>query len=808
MRFIAVCLLAVSCVLAPFAVPAHAQNAAPTQTSELSVEDIMRDADITVGNWPENVRWHENGRVIYFDWNPGGEYPSDSLFSYNVETGEAPAKVSPEERRSAPPTFDGWHHGEHVYNANQQRKVYTREGDLYLYNRSTDTITRLTQTPGREQNPRFSPDGSRIIYQHADALFALTLRSGLTRQLTDLRSGAAPSADTTAQDKFLYEQQTELFETLRERTEDQERADAAEKREKAAAGTPPTYHYGDGQLQELQIDPSERFVTFAVEQPSSDAEETLVADYVTMSGFAEPLMSRPKVGIKPADFALYVQDLARDTTYAIDLHQIPGAYDVPTYMQEQSAVMDSTESKRALYAYGPYWSADGSDAVLVIRADDNKDRWIARLNAETGNLTVLDRQQDEAWIGGPGIGAYGGPGTVGWMKDGESFYFQSEETGYSHLYTVNIASGETTALTSGTFEVFNPRLSRDGETWTFQSSEPSPYERHMYVMDVDGGDRTRLTTRAGTFTAAPSPGDQLAMIYEYVNRPPEVYLQPRAESADPERITTSTSEAWNAYDWRDPDIITFEASDGVDVPANLYEPEQPNGAAVMFVHGAGYTQNVKKGWMYYFREFMFHNMLADLGYTVIDIDYRGSAGYGRDWRTAIYRHMGGRDLQDYVDGSAYLDEEFGIDPERTFIYGGSYGGFMTLMGLFTAPDSFGGGAALRSVTDWAHYNDVYTSNILNSPATDSLAYARSSPIYFAEGLEDPLLMPHGLIDRNVQPQDIFRLTQRLIELGKEDWELALYPVEPHSFTEPSSWTDEYRRIFKLIESSVGPDRDM
>jgi len=228
----------------------------------------------------------------------------------------------------------------------------------------------------------------------------------------------------------------------------------------------------------------------------------------------------------------------------------------------------------------------------------------------------------------------------------------------------------------------------------------------------------------------------------------------------------------------------------------------------MVVHGAGYTQNVRKGWMYYFREFMFHNMLADLGYTVIDIDYRGSAGYGRDWRTAIYRHMGGRDLGDYVDGSAYLEDEFGIDPERTFIYGGSYGGFMTLMGLFTAPDSFGGGAALRSVTDWAHYNDVYTSNILNTPATDSLAYARSSPIYFAEGLDDPLLMPHGLIDRNVQPQDIFRLTQRLIELGKEDWELALYPVEPHSFTEPSSGTDEDRRIFELIEASVGPEREM
>src|SRR5690606_4390066 len=145
------------------------------------------------------------------------------------------------------------------------------------------------------------------------------------------------------------------------------------------------------------------------------------------------------------------------------------------------------------------------------------------------------------------------------------------------------------------------------------------------------------------------------------------------------------------------------------------------------------------------------------------------------------------------------------DPERIGLYGGSYGGFITLMALFTAPEHFGGGAALRSVTDWAHYNHTYTANILNTPATDSLAYARSSPINFAEGLEDPLLMLHGLMDTNVQPQDIIRLVQRLIELGKEDWELAVYPIEGHGFTEPSSWTDEYRRILRFIQQSVGPE---
>ncbi len=767
----------------------------------------MQDPETWVGDWPSNVRWHEDGETLYFDWNPNGDFPSDSLYKV-PRNGGAPQKVSPTERRSHPPTFDGWHHGEHVYTADKTRKVYAADGDLYLYNRRDDAQTRLTDTRVRESAPRFAPGAQRVVYQREDNLFALTLSTGLVHQLTDLRPGTAPETDEpSAQKQFLKEQQTTLFETLRKEQEQQEKTEAAEKHEQRAENPPPTFHYGDQPPQQLRIGPTERFVTFTQETERPKAEQTVVADYVTLSGFAEVEQARPKVGIPPEDFSLHVQDLQRDTTYEVNLHQLPGAYDVPTYLQEKGVAQDSSEAKRALYSYGPYWSPDGEHAVLVVRAHDNKDRWIARLDPATGDLTVLDRQHDEAWIGGPGISGYGGPGTVGWMPDSDRFYFQSEATGWSHLYTVNVETGETTQLTSGEFEVSDVHLSQDGSTWTFTSTEKTPHERHTYRMPADGGERTRLTDEAGMYAAEVSPdGGRLGMLYEYTDEPPEVYLQDATAQASKTRITESTTEEWNSYDWRDPSIVRYEASDGVQVPMQIFRPEAPNGAAVLFVHGAGYTQNVIRGWPYYFREYMFHNMLTDLGYTVVNVDYRGSAGYGRDWRTAIYRHMGGRDLQDYVDVSGYLADEYDINPERQFIYGGSYGGFMTLMGLFTAPDAFGGGAALRSVTDWAHYNDIYTSNILNNPQTDSLAYARSSPIYHAEGLEDPLLMPHGLVDTNVQPQDIFRLTQRLIELGKENWELAIYPVEGHSFEKPSSWTDEYRRIFELIQTSVGPAR--
>jgi len=226
---------------------------------------------------------------------------------------------------------------------------------------------------------------------------------------------------------------------------------------------------------------------------------------------------------------------------------------------------------------------------------------------------------------------------------------------------------------------------------------------------------------------------------------------------------------------------------------------------VVFVHGAGYLQNAHRGWSSYYREYMFHHLLASRGYTVLDIDYRGSAGYGAAWRTGIYRHMGGKDLTDQVDGVRWLVANHGVDARRVGIYGGSYGGFITLMGMFTEPDVFRSGAALRSVTDWAHYNHPYTSRILNLPQDDTLAYRRSSPIYFAEGLRGDLLIAHGMVDTNVHFQDVVRLAQRLIELGKTNWEMAVYPVEDHAFTRPESWADEYRRIYEIFERTLrGP----
>ena len=766
------------------AAPALGQTA-PTLTVDL----ITQDPETWIGAWPSNVFWTEAGDHAYFSWNPRGEMPADSLWRVRAGGGE-PERVGVEARRSLAPRYGGWRATD--------ARVTEDDGDLFLWREGR--AVRLTRTSARESSPTLGADERTVRYASGGDAFALDLETGAVRQLTDLRSGSAP-ADPAPSDQaaYLRDQQRRLLDVVRERVRDDSLAAAARERDEAARGLPTPFYTGTQSVRGLTVDPTGRFATFNL-SAESEAERTRMTRYVTESGYAEEITARAKVGAPRLGGTFHVQDLERDTTYVVDLTTLPGAFD-PADTRADSVLADSA---RQHYAWGPYWRADGRYAVLDVRSRDNKDRWIARLDAEAGTVSVLDRQRDEAWIAGPGISWGGGPSAGGWMPDGR-YGFQSERTGWSHLYAVDVATGAVEALTAGPFEVSNPEITADGRHWVFQSSEASPYESHVYRMPIGGGRRERLTTEPGRWDVALAPdGEHAAYLFSTSTRPPEVYVGRLGR--EPERVTTSPTEAWLAYPWREAEIVEIPASDGARVPARIYRPESPNGAAVLFVHGAGYLQNAHRWWSGYFREYQFHNLLADAGYVVLDLDYRASAGLGRDWRTAVYRHMGGRDLQDYVDASRYVGREFGVDPERVAIYGGSYGGFLTLMALFTEPDHFGAGAALRSVTDWAHYNDTYTRNILNSPLEDPEAYRRSSPIEFAAGLEDPLLMTHGLVDDNVQPQDIFRLTQRLIELGKRDWELAIAPVEPHGYVEPTSWADKLHRILDLFEQTVGPNR--
>ncbi len=765
------------------------------QTSELSVEEIMQDP-AWMGTFPSNISWGAHSENIYFKYNPE-QFPEDSLYRININQPQRIVQVSWKKQEELLPSSGD-------FNDARNKKVYTRNGKLLMYDLKKREERQLLDLGSPISNVSFMNNEEMLSFSFDDNAFEYHLKEGTLKKLTNIKKGDKEDAkekEISEQDEWLKKENLELLQVVKQREDKKELS--KNYRESTKGPKPYAFYTGKKSLSNIQVSPNGKYVTFSL-ITRSENPDTAVPDYVDASGYTVNLPARSKVGSKPSKVEMAVYHIEKDTVYLVNTETLPGIEDLPDYIQDYPDREWKREPRQVIVT-GPKFSDSGEKAVVNIRSHDNKDRWIALLDLENGSLKSLDRQRDEAWINGPGIGYSFSTGTLGWLPDNETIYFQSEETGYSHLYLLNVNSQNKNQLTSGEFEVFDPFLSNNAKNWYLTTSAVHPGERHFYKMPLRGGKMEKLTTLTGNNEVHLSPDEKyMAIRHSYSNKPWELYLKKTSAKAKPVQLTNGQTEDFAAYEWRDPQLVQFEGKDGAQVPARLYTPSKTakNGAAVIFVHGAGYLQNVHKWWSSYFREYMFHNLLTDLGYTVLDIDYRGSAGYGRDWRTGIYRHMGGKDLADQVAGAEYLAEEHGVDPERIGIYGGSYGGFITLMAMFTEADTFKAGAALRSVTDWAHYNHGYTSNILNEPVNDPIAYRRSSPIYFAEGLEGHLLIAHGMTDVNVHFQDVVRLAQRLIELGKEDWEMAVYPVEDHGFVEPSSWTDEYRRILKLFNETL------
>ena len=846
-------MLCVLSLLAPQLVAQQPQRPTPPKQFELTVDSIMRGPRL-VGYQPTGVYWSQDSQHIYFRWKQPDEPRLKEMSLYVVNRdGTGLRRLTEDEARQAPPA-----NGE--LSKDKTMTAFTEDGDILIYDHSKGVRRQITRTTDTEIGAHFTADQKHIYFMRQNNLYVIGLDGGSLVQLTDIRVGGAGGAGApqtggggtntqrqggvaqgtsaesqqrgTDSQEYLKKEERQLIEAVRERAEQREEQEAKRKqREKRKP-----FNLTTGQtVVNLALSPDGKYIIATMAEQATGAKNAIVPNYVTESAYTEDIPNRTKVGDTQGRTRLVIIDVETGEMKPVDHGQRQPAPTTRTEMNtteqagrergeprarsEQQTEQQRKEGQPRTQAEETFrdrdvqlsqlqWSEDGKNAVLMARSGDNKDRWVLLLDPATGKTRVLAHIHDDAWIDGPG--AF----TLGWLPDNARVYFESERDGFAHLYSVPISGGEPTQLTSGQFEVSDVRLSSDKTKFYFTSSEGSFFERHFYSMPISGGARTRITSMPGNNQVDISPDEtMLADVRSYSNIPPELYLFPNKtgdQRAAPniKPVTTSPIPEFFTHDWIDPRIVSFKARDGATVYGRIYMPsnwKRGGGPAVVFVHGAGYLQNVHRWWSQYYREYMFHHLLMERGFVVLDIDYRGSAGYGRDWRTGIYRHMGGKDLTDHVDAVDYLVKEHGVDAKRIGIYGGSYGGFITLMAMFTEANVFAAGAALRPVTDWAHYNNGYTSNILNLPQKDPEAYKQSSPIYFANGLKGALLICHGMVDTNVNFQDTVRLVEKLIELRKENWEVAPYPVEDHTFDREASWADEYKRILKLFMENLHPE---
>ncbi|HEX5132635.1 MAG TPA: prolyl oligopeptidase family serine peptidase [Candidatus Krumholzibacteria bacterium] len=749
---------------------------------ELTVRQIMQGPGI-VGTAPSNPRFSADGRILFFDWNAPARLdsmnatsPEDAYDHYlDLARDAGTYRMDVASRafeKLADAVADTTAPGESAWDRARQHRAEIRKGDLYLVDAATGRTRRITHTVAAESSVQIAPDGGTVYFRDGDDLFSVAWNGGPITQLTNLALADDPDAKTpSAQKQYLIDQQKELFVEFKDRGDKKPRVD------------PKKIYVGSGyEIQRMLVSPSGRFVALGLNKPATGDESPKIPIIVTKSGYTETEDVRSKVGDEQELQSVVFVDLDGDSLVRL-------AADETMTIEPMS------------------WSPAADDLLLRGLSADWHDRYFTVASpAKRGTdgkvaPRVLDTFHDDAWVDGPSFYETGA-----WMPDGSAIYFISEPENWGHLYTVSL-SGRKNQLTHGAYEVYSTFLDEKHARWFIVSNEEHPGSQRVWTMDLDGKNKRLLTPETGDYAVTFSPDMSVAAVLHSTSTvPPELFLMDTATGKLEGPLTQSTTQVFRSFSWLAPERIEFKASDGVSVPAHLFRPERfggtSNHAGVIFIHGAGYLQNVLDSWGPYYREFMFNTMLAAQGYTVLNIDYRGSAGYGRDCRTAIYKHMGGRDLDDIVDGARLMVSDYGVGKNRVGVYGGSYGGFLTLMAMFTRPDDIASGAALRSVTDWAHYNHWYTVRILGKPQDDPEAYRRSSPIYFADGLKGNLLILHGLRDDNVLAEDDIRLSQRLIELGKENWEVALHPVERHGYVRASSWTDQMTRAYKLFQRTL------
>jgi len=454
------------------------------------------------------------------------------------------------------------------------------------------------------------------------------------------------------------------------------------------------------------------------------------------------------------------------------------------------------------------WSPDSQSILLERRSVDVKDRTVYLATLDGSSLKPIYRQRDDKFLASNDQHAIFSP-------DGRRVAFTSDEDGWNHLYALDLDGGAPQRLTRGNFEVSYPAWTPDGNALVFCSTEAGTAERHIYKVSLADGSRTRLTTAAGVNTAAAlSPkGDRVLYLHSDPTHLPDVWVMPLAPGSPARQLGDGMTEELHAFRWQTPQVVTYPSQvDELPIKAQLFVPptldKKKRHPAIVHTHQAAIYQEVYLGpgpqkdnvaW------YGFHQWLAQEGYVVLNVDYRGSYGYGRDFRVGDYMDLGGADARDVVSGVEYLKTLGYVDPNRIGVYGMSYGGHMVLSLLTKFPDVFRAGVDIAGVADFLlNYESLYGPWILGrlgTPEQNPQAYFNGSAINFIERIKAPLLILHGTNDPNVTLLQSILLVDRLLKNGKR-FEFEIYPGELHFFTKKRSWVDAFAKMAKFFEEHV------
>jgi dipeptidyl-peptidase-4 len=607
--------------------------------------------------------------------------------------------------------------GEFVWGRDSRQLIVLRAGDLWRVDPAGGTATQLTRTGGDKSDLALSPDGLTVSYLADGDLWLHQPATGTTTQATHL--AVAPPTDVRLGTYF--------------------RPDVEVGR----------YVWGGGRA--YAWSPDGRYI--AVQVVDRRAVRLMPFPYYLGDESSLRVLRRGTPGDVNERRTLRLLDVAGGTLRPLELAE--------------------TESRQILDFE---WSPTG--ALLIDRESDTaEDRWLLVADPATGRIEVR-------WHDHRPTRVYNAVAAT-WGADGREILFVSDLDDWYRLYSLAPGAQTPTALTAPGFDVTGDRGALapivDRRSIWYVSTAAGPAERQVYRIGATGGTPTRITTRPGTHTPFLSPdGQTLAVLHSDDLTPTELYLIDARQGSE-RRVTTSPPPEFATAGFAKPRYVSFpHQSEPFTLHAKILEPPGFDPAKrYPVVFGPVYSNTVRNRWGGQYG--LVQQLMAQRGYLVVQVDVRGSTGYGRDFRERFLMDWGGGDLDDLESAVRYLRTVPYADTDRMGIWGSSYGGTLTVFMLFKKPGLFKAGVAGAPATDPRFFGSDDVA-IARRPATHPEAFTRGDARQYAANLRDHLLIIHGMQDDVVPFKTSVVLAEHLMRLGK-DFDFAFAPGATHGWTQ-------------------------
>lgn len=439
----------------------------------------------------------------------------------------------------------------------------------------------------------------------------------------------------------------------------------------------------------------------------------------------------------------------------------------------------------------------------------------ARFSLLVGNVNSL--KAETVWTcpnETGGFSQYYPAQTLRWAADGY-LVFYSEHEKWMHLYSISVQDRKIISLTPGEYEVEDSFLSPDRRTLIFNANKDDIDRRHIWSVPVSGGEPELLTSGKGIEWAPvlTSQSKNLIFLCSTAYQPAAPALMDAQNGKSRLIVPEALPQGFPLEELREPQQVVFKAPDGLKIHGQLFLPKEAKAgdkrAAIIFMHG-GPIRQMLLGWHmrgYYHNAYALNQYLALKGHVVLSVNYRSGIGYGFDFRTAPNQGpRGASEYQDIVAAGKYLQNRPEVDPNKIGLWGGSYGGYLTAMGLARDSELFAAGVDLHGVHDWSLRARRRNGGGWEIRGEDlmSIAY-QSSPVADVDFWTSPVLFVHGDDDRNVDFIQTTDLVQRLRKLGKAHIELVIIPDEVHGFLRHQNWLKVYRATADFFDRMLSTD---